>query len=144
MEKLNLIREAAVDAIQIELPASKSESNRLLIMQALAKHSFPIENLSSAEDTVLLQNALATTEEVVDVGMAGTAYRFLTAYFATQKGRKTILTGEKRMKERPIGILVDALRILGADITYMEEAGYPPLKIRGKALKGGKLSMDGS
>lgn len=144
MEKHSLKIAAKVKAVKIDLPTSKSESNRLLIMQALANNAFPILKLSTAEDTLLLQAALSTKEKVIDVGMAGTAFRFLTAYFSAQKGRKTILTGAERMKKRPIGILVDALRQLGADITYLETAGFPPLEIQGKDLKGGKLSIDGS
>src|SRR5690554_1949113 len=113
MVKLSLKVNKKVEEVQIDLPTSKSESNRLLIMQALSKNAFPIKKLSTAEDTVLLQAALSSNEQVIDVGMAGTAYRFLTAYYSIQKGRKTILTGAKRMKERPIGILVNSLRELG-------------------------------
>ncbi|MGK6350960.1 3-phosphoshikimate 1-carboxyvinyltransferase [Parapedobacter sp. DT-150] len=124
----------------VQLTGSKSESNRALIIQALSEGRVNIENLSSAADTVMLRQAIADaagntasradTEIPVDIGPAGTAMRFLTAYLATRPGRYH-LTGSERMKQRPIGILVDALRTLGADITYAGAAGYPPLAIRG-------------
>jgi|SRR5690554_868225 len=144
MEKLNLKNSTLQREVNIELPSSKSESNRLLIAQAISKNAFKIQNLSEAEDTKLLQAALKSSQEIIDVGMAGTAFRFLTAFYAIQDGRKTILTGAERMKERPIGILVDALRTLGASIKYLEKEGYPPLEIQGKSLKGGKLFIDGA
>jgi 3-phosphoshikimate 1-carboxyvinyltransferase len=132
----------------ISLTASKSESNRALIIQPLCSEPFSINNLATAEDTRVLQTILATpiSEDTInthDVGAAGTAMRFLTAYFATQQGTY-ILTGTERMKKRPIGILVGALRDLGADIEYMEEEGFPPLKIKGKLLTGTEIEMDGS
>lgn len=144
MEKFSLQKEGTLSNVQIHLPTSKSESNRLLIMQALSANAFHIDKLSTAEDTLLLQKALSSSAERIDVGMAGTAFRFLTAYYACQAGRKTLLTGAERMKKRPIALLVNALRELGAEIRYLEEEGYPPLAIQGKVLKGGKLTMDGS
>jgi 3-phosphoshikimate 1-carboxyvinyltransferase len=117
----------------IKITGSKSESNRLLILKALYG-GLQIENLSNSDDSQVMQRALATKEKVVDVHHAGTAMRFLTAYFSIQKGRETVLTGSKRMKERPIGILVEALRNLGADITYIEKEGFAPLLIKGRAL----------
>ncbi|NJY61750.1 3-phosphoshikimate 1-carboxyvinyltransferase [Salinimicrobium sp. CDJ15-81-2] len=117
----------------IAVTGSKSESNRLLILQA----QFPlieIKNLSSSDDTLVLLKALDFSEEVIDIHHAGTAMRFLTAYFSTREGREVVLTGSQRMQERPIGILVDALRNLGADIHYVKEDGYPPLRIRGRKL----------
>jgi 3-phosphoshikimate 1-carboxyvinyltransferase len=87
---------------EIDLPSSKSISNRLLIIQALCKHNFEIKNLSNSDDTNSLKNALNTTENTIEVGAAGTSFRFLTSYLAIQKGRKFILTGTDRMKERPI------------------------------------------
>lgn len=117
----------------IEITGSKSESNRLLLLQAL----FPeieLKNVSNSDDSNLMTKALASKEEVVDIHHAGTAMRFLTAYFAVQEGRKTILTGSKRMKERPIKILADALRELGAEIQYVENDGFPPIQIIGKKL----------
>lgn len=133
----------------VRLPASKSESNRLLIMQALAEEPFGIENLSDAEDTVTLKRLLdqaavaETPGAVFDTGPAGTTMRFLTAYFATCEGKR-VLTGTERMKKRPIHILVDALRQLGAKIEYLEEEGFPPLQIEGTKLKGGEITLDGS
>ena len=128
---------------KIDLPSSKSISNRLLITQALSGNTIVLENLSEAEDTVLLQKALASNEETVNVGMAGTAFRFLTAYYSISNGTK-ILTGSERMLQRPIGVLVEKLKELGADITYLENDGFPPLKIVGKRLNGGPLSIDAS
>jgi 3-phosphoshikimate 1-carboxyvinyltransferase len=127
----------------INLTASKSESNRALIIQALCKDAFEIKNLATAKDTETLQELLSSNNSTLDVGPAGTTYRFLTAYLATQKGRETILTGSQRMQERPIGILVDALRSIGADIEYVENEGYPPLKIKGKQLHGGTIEIHG-
>lgn len=117
----------------ISVTGSKSESNRLLILQA----QFPrieVKNLSNSDDTRVLQKALASSEDLVDIHHAGTAMRFLTACFAAREGREVVLTGSQRMQERPIGILVDALRNLGADIHYEKEEGYPPLRIRGRKL----------
>lgn len=124
----------------IEIGGSKSESNRLLILQALYPN-ISIENLSDSDDTALLQKGLKTKQGTVDIGHAGTAMRFLTAYFAATEGAEVILTGSQRMQERPIGILVDALRSLGADITYINEAGYPPLRIRGKTLEENRVTV---
>lgn len=138
----------------IQLTASKSESNRALIIQALSQEKFEIKNIATAQDTQTLQEILLAdelhlqsadkkNERTHDVGPAGTTMRFLTAYFATTPGTR-ILTGSERMKQRPIGILVDALRELGAKITYLEKEGYPPLRIEGKTLKGGELEIVGN
>ncbi len=132
----------------IALPSSKSESNRALIIRALCKQPFEIKNISTAQDTQTLLLILTSTinhqpSTICDVGAAGTAMRFLTAYFAATPGTKT-LTGSDRMKERPIRILVEALRGLGAEIEYAEKDGYPPLKINGMVLKGGEVEIDGS
>ena len=116
---------------EIQLNASKSISNRLLIIKALSSKPFEILNLSSAVDTVCLEGLLNDFNEentTFDTGAAGTTFRFLTAFFAFQKG-KQILTGSERMKQRPIGILVDALTTLGANINYLEKEGFPPLEI---------------
>lgn len=120
---------------EIILPGSKSESNRALILQALSRNPVEIRNLSEAEDTVTLHNLLKSRSlyPVLDVGPAGTAMRFLTAFCAVTEG-EWVLTGTRRMKERPIGLLVDALRSLGADIEYLENKGFPPLKIKGGVL----------
>jgi len=131
------------------LTASKSESNRALMIQALCSEKFEIKNLAAAEDTVTLNRILNqqllsdNNQQIIDVGAAGTTMRFLTAYFSTKKGT-FILTGSDRMKKRPIGILVDALRGLGAEIEYLENEGFPPLKILGKPLRGGEVVIDGS
>ncbi|WP_313502013.1 3-phosphoshikimate 1-carboxyvinyltransferase [Kaistella carnis] len=122
------------DNVTIEISGSKSISNRLLILSHLFENTIMIENLSNSQDTQLLQEALSSDAEIIDIHHAGTAMRFLTSYFALQEGRITVLTGSERMKERPIGSLVDALRHLGADITYVEKEGFPPLKIVGKRL----------
>lgn len=122
----------------IKLTGSKSESNRALIMEALSEGAVQVLNVSEAADTVTLKNILHTAEKQalfdepkeVNIGPAGTAMRFLSAYFTLQMGN-VILTGSERMKQRPIGILVDALKTLGADIEYAEKEGYPPLKITG-------------
>jgi 3-phosphoshikimate 1-carboxyvinyltransferase len=113
------------------ITGSKSESNRCLLLKALF-NDITIENLSNSDDTELMKDALSSDHSLIDIHHAGTAMRFLTAYFATQNGRKIILTGSSRMKERPIRILVDALRNLGAKIEYSENEGFPPLKIQGQ------------
>ncbi|WP_054851925.1 3-phosphoshikimate 1-carboxyvinyltransferase [Olleya sp. ITB9] len=124
----------------IQITGSKSESNRLLLLQALYP-SIKIENVSNSDDSVLMSKALASKDQIVDIHHAGTAMRFLTAYFSTKEGRVTELTGSKRMKERPIAILVDALNQLGADITYKENHGFPPLIIKGKKLTKSKVNL---
>lgn len=127
--------------VSIDLPTSKSITNRLLILQKLFDGNLGIQNLSTADDTTILKKTLNSTEQLVDVGMAGTAFRFLTAFFAISEGER-ILTGDARMMERPIGPLVKALKTLGADIEYLGKEHCPPLKIRGKRLIGGKVSID--
>lgn len=117
----------------IKVTGSKSESNRLLLLQALYP-SVAIKNISNSDDTRVLQKALQVENGSVDVHHAGTAMRFLTAYFATKEGAEITLSGSKRMHERPIKILVDALQSLGASIEYLKEEGYPPLRIVGKKL----------
>lgn len=119
---------------EIFITGSKSESNRLLILNALFDNSIEIKNLSNSEDTELLQNALKNSGNKIDIHHAGTAMRFLTAYLSTQVNREVVLTGSERMKQRPIGILVEALKSLGAEISYLENGGFPPLKIKGKKL----------
>ena len=124
----------------ITITGSKSESNRLLLLQALYPN-ISIENLSNSDDSVLMQKALSSEDEVIDIHHAGTAMRFLTAYFSIQEGRQITLTGSTRMKERPIGILVEALKQLGADIQYVENEGFPPLKIKGKKITNSKVRL---
>jgi 3-phosphoshikimate 1-carboxyvinyltransferase len=128
---------------KLKLSGSKSISNRLLIMQALSASKAELKNLSDSDDTIIMKQALASELKLVDIGMTGTAMRFLTAYFAIQN-RETILSGAPRMKKRPIKDLVNALRELGADISYLEKEGFPPLKISGKELEGGTIVMQSS
>ncbi|WP_417856196.1 3-phosphoshikimate 1-carboxyvinyltransferase [Xanthomarina gelatinilytica] len=137
-----LLRQSTINNLQseIKITGSKSESNRLLLLQALYSN-IQIENLSNSDDTRVMSQALSSTSNIVDVHHAGTAMRFLTAYFAFQKGREVVLTGSDRMKERPIKILVDALRELGADISYLETEGFPPLKINGKNPTKNKVTL---
>lgn len=117
----------------IKLSGSKSISNRALIINALCPDDFAIEGLASANDTQLLQDLIQSKEVVRDAGPAGTTFRFMTAYLSLQPG-KQILTGTDRMKQRPVRVLVDALRALGADIEYLEKEGYPPLSIGESSL----------
>ena len=125
---------------QIAITGSKSESNRLLLLQALYP-SIDIANLSNSDDSQLMQKALKSSDRIIDIHHAGTAMRFLTAFYSTQKNREVELTGSKRMKERPIAILVDALRQIGADISYKENEGFPPLIIKGKQLTGHEVIL---
>lgn len=127
----------------VQLPTSKSISNRLLVMRALSGNQVEILNLSESEDTQAMQKAFSGISNIIDVGHAGTAMRFLTSYLCTKEG-EWVLTGSERMQNRPIGKLVDAMRLLGAGITYLGKEGYPPLGIRGGKLKGGKVTIDGS
>ncbi len=115
----------------LQITGSKSETNRLLILQALYPN-IEINNVSNSDDSSLMQKALASDDTLVDIHHAGTAMRFLTAFFAVKEGRETVLTGSKRMQERPIQILVEALGQLGCEINYEKEIGYPPIKIVGK------------
>jgi 3-phosphoshikimate 1-carboxyvinyltransferase len=138
-----IIHKPSKEAIQgsIQLNGSKSISNRVLIIDAICKHQLKMENLSNADDTIAMQQLLLSKESVLDAGAGGTTYRFLTAFLATQEGREVVLTGSERMQLRPIKILVDALKQLGADISYENNDGFPPLRIKGKKLKGGKISL---
>jgi 3-phosphoshikimate 1-carboxyvinyltransferase len=117
----------------IELPGSKSESNRALIIDSLTGNQCSLINLSLSEDTLVMQKSLTSDASVIDTGNAGTVMRFLTAYFAAMSKDK-ILTGNERMLERPVGPIVDALNELGADITYLNKPGYPPVKINGSVF----------
>ncbi|MDQ0592578.1 3-phosphoshikimate 1-carboxyvinyltransferase [Chryseobacterium ginsenosidimutans] len=117
----------------IQISGSKSISNRLLILESLFKN-IQIGNLSNSQDTQLLKKALSENTEIVDIHHAGTAMRFLTSYYSIKEGKTTILTGSKRMKERPIKNLVTALQNLGVEIEYMENEGFPPLKIKGRKI----------
>ncbi len=125
---------------ELQITGSKSESNRVLILQAL-NPGITLENLSNSDDSRVMQEALKRDSGTVDIHHAGTAMRFLTAYFAAKKGCEVILTGSNRMKERPVKLLVEALKELGADISYLEQEGFPPLKIIGKELRKSFVSV---
>ena len=126
---------------KVQITGSKSESNRLLLLQALYPQ-IKIDNLSNSDDSVLMQKALSSKEAIIDIHHAGTAMRFLTAYLSIQDGKDVVITGSSRMKERPIKILVEALKTLGADISYLENDGFPPLKIIGKKLTKNKVALE--
>lgn len=141
--QIYLERNSKLSGTGLTLPSSKSESNRVLIMNALAGNTGLVTNISSARDTVTLQKLLHSKDHVLDVIDAGTTMRFLTAYLAIT-GQDRILTGTKRMCERPIGILIDALREIGARIDYMEREGFPPVHIKGITPSGkNKINMMG-
>ena len=127
----------------IFISGSKSESNRMLILQKLFRE-ITIHNLSDSDDTHHLQAALSSQDSEINVGHAGTAMRFLTAFFAIQQKRTTILSGSKRMHQRPIKVLVEALRALGAEISYLGNEGFPPLKITGKQLTKDQVKINGN
>ncbi len=139
---MNLSLHNDLSEVQADLTitGSKSESNRLLILQALYPE-ISIENLSNSDDTVVLQKALEKGDGVIDIHHAGTAMRFLTAYFASKEGCEIEITGSKRMQERPVRLLVDALQRMGADIQYKNEVGYPPLIIKGKKLHADSVKL---
>jgi 3-phosphoshikimate 1-carboxyvinyltransferase len=124
----------------LNITGSKSETNRLLLLQALFS-GFELTNPSNSDDSQVMKKALISNSDTIDIHHAGTAMRFLTAYFANLEGREVVLTGSKRMQERPIKILVEALRSLGASIQYVNEQGYPPLRIKGKKLLGGSVQL---
>jgi 3-phosphoshikimate 1-carboxyvinyltransferase len=128
----------------IQLPASKSISNRALILNAMAGsiNTDCLYNLAECDDTMVMTKALAFGSNKIDIGAAGTSMRFLTAFLAGLEGEWEI-TGSERMQNRPIRLLVDALNQLGADITYLDKDGFPPLKIHGRRLRGGSISIDG-
>ncbi len=127
----------------IDLPASKSISNRALIIHALSQGSIMPDNLSDCDDTAVVINALENMPETIDIKAGGTAMRFLTAYLAVTPGEH-LLTGTERMKQRPIGILVEALRLLRANIQYEGAEGFPPLRIKGRTLYGGEIDIPGN
>lgn len=124
----------------IAISGSKSETNRLLLLQALHPN-IQLQNTSNSDDSDVMEVALSSSEETINIHHAGTAMRFLTAYFAVQEGRTVILTGSSRMKERPIQILVEALRQLGAQIQYLENEGFPPIKITGQKITASKVAL---
>ena len=139
--KLTYLKEGS-DCMEAGLPASKSIANRALVIAALCGTEEKLNNLSDCDDTQAVIRALSSNDEVKNIGAAGTAMRFLTAYYAISS-ESVVMTGTERMKNRPISILVNALRSLGADIEYVEKEGFPPLKINGKKLRGGELHVKG-
>ncbi len=137
------IKAPALKSTTINLPASKSISNRALIIHAIAGGKIQPTNLSDCDDTEVVIQALANMPEVIDIKAAGTAMRFMTAFLSATSGEH-IITGTERMKNRPIKVLVDALRYIGADIQYEGKEGYPPLRIKGHPLEGGHLEIVGN
>ena len=126
---------------QLAVTGSKSESNRLLLLNQLFENVLKLENVSNSEDSQLMQKALANKTDLIDIHHAGTAMRFLTAYYSIQADREVTLTGSERMKQRPIKVLVDALNNLGAEISYQENEGFPPLRIKGKKLRQDSITI---
>ena len=143
MESLHLHQFSGEINKEIKITGSKSESNRLLILQQLYPN-LKVLNLSNSDDTNLMLKALSNKGDEINIGHAGTTMRFLTSLLSIKEGSNVILTGSGRMKERPIGILVDALRTLGADIAYEENEGFAPLRIKGTKLAGGKVTINGN
>lgn len=141
MKEILLRKKKNAVSATINIGGSKSESNRLLILNALYDNRIEIENLSDSDDSFYLQKALIENQPVTDVHHAGTAMRFLIAYYAIQKGKEVVLTGSKRMKQRPVGILTEALKTMGASVKYLEKDGYPPLKIKGNDLNCNNIEL---
>jgi 3-phosphoshikimate 1-carboxyvinyltransferase len=139
---MNLLLQTSHSNLQadIAVTGSKSETNRLLLLQALFPN-ITLANTSNSDDSEVMQKALKGNEEIVDIHHAGTAMRFLTAYFAVNDGREVVLTGSQRMTERPIKVLVEALEQLGAKITYEKEEGYPPIRIKGQKITASKVNI---
>ena len=138
--KLSTNSQFTIDNSQLNITGSKSETNRLLLLQALFPN-ITLANTSNSDDSEVMQKALKGNEEIVDIHHAGTAMRFLTAYFAVNEGREVFLTGSQRMTERPIKVLVEALEQLGAQISYEKELGYPPIRIKGQKITASKVSI---
>lgn len=140
--KMNLLLQISQHDLQeqIAITGSKSETNRLLLLQAMYPN-ITLANTSNSDDSEVMQKALNGNDEIADIHHAGTAMRFLTAYFAVQEGREVVLTGSQRMQERPIQVLVEALQQLGAEITYEKEVGYPPIRIKGQKITAHKVSI---
>ena len=143
MELLKIDKITKTVSGTIEITGSKSETNRLLVLQQFYPN-LKIENTSNSDDAVLMQKALANTSSEVNIGHAGTAMRFLTSYFSVKENSEVILTGSHRMKNRPVKILVEALASLGAEVQYVEKEGYPPLKIKGKKLTKDVVEIEGN
>lgn len=137
---ISILHPNRVVNLELSITGSKSITNRLLILRSIYP-SLKIKNKSNSQDTVVLENALKSSKNIKDVGHAGTAMRFLTAYYSILKNREVTLLGSKRMHERPIHPLVDCLKLIGADISYLERDGFPPLRIRGKKLNSKKVEI---
>jgi 3-phosphoshikimate 1-carboxyvinyltransferase len=138
--KLSTNSQFTIDNSQLNITGSKSETNRLLLLKALFPN-ITLANTSNSDDSEVMQKALIGNDEIVDIHHAGTAMRFLTAYFAVNEGREVVMTGSSRMQERPIKILVDTLRQLGVEISYEKEEGYPPIRIKGKKVTASKVNL---
>lgn len=128
--------------VEVKLPSSKSISNRLLIMSALSDNDLKLKNISDSDDAVAMKEALSSSSKTIDIGHAGTAMRFLTAFFAIKEDSEIVLTGSERMQNRPISELVSGLRELGATIDYLEKPGFPPIRIAGKELNGKRIRIE--
>jgi 3-phosphoshikimate 1-carboxyvinyltransferase len=139
---MNLLLQSKIANLHssIQITGSKSETNRLLLLQALYP-TITLANTSNSDDSEVMQKALKGNQEIVDIHHAGTAMRFLTAYFAVNEGREVILTGSQRMTERPIKVLVEALQQLGAQISYEKEEGYPPIRVKGQKITANKVTI---
>ncbi len=139
---MNLLLQTTQSNLQakIAVTGSKSETNRLLLLQALFPN-ITLANTSNSDDSEVMEKALKGSEEIVDIHHAGTAMRFLTAFFAVNEGREVVLTGSQRMTERPIKVLVEALEQLGAQITYENQEGYPPIRIKGQKITASKVNI---
>lgn len=138
--KLSTNSQFTIDNSKLNITGSKSETNRLLLLKALFPN-ITLANTSNSDDSEVMQKALIGHDEIVDIHHAGTAMRFLTAYFAVNEGREVVMTGSSRMQERPIKILVEALAQLGVEISYEKEVGYPPIRIKGKKVTASKVSL---
>ena len=138
--KLSTNSPFTIDNSQLNITGSKSETNRLLLLKALFPN-ITLANTSNSDDSEVMQKALAGNDEIVDIHHAGTAMRFLTAYFSFNEGREVVLTGSSRMQERPIKILVEALSQLGVEISYEKNEGYPPIRIKGKKVTASKVTL---
>ena len=143
-----VLQQSSINKTQssINVTGSKSETNRLLLLQALYPN-IELKNISQSDDSNVMEEALRNSQltthnsQLINVHHAGTAMRFLTAFFAIQENREIVLTGSSRMKERPIKILVEALKQLGAEITYEENEGFPPIRIKGQKITKNKVSL---
>ncbi|MDR6763072.1 3-phosphoshikimate 1-carboxyvinyltransferase [Flavobacterium sp. 2755] len=138
--KLSTNSQFTIDNSQLNITGSKSETNRLLLLKALFPN-ITLANTSNSDDSEVMQKALIGNDTIVDIHHAGTAMRFLTAYFAVTEGREVVMTGSSRMQERPIKILVETLAQLGVEISYEKEVGYPPIRIKGKKVTASKVSL---